>query len=61
MGPVFIDQRDERPLTSAIGASQSGGKFQTASAATHDDDFVLCAHGYARNLLDKFSAGNQAT
>jgi hypothetical protein len=43
MGAVFIDQSDERPLTPAIGSSQTGGEFQTASAATHDDDFVLCA------------------
>jgi hypothetical protein len=44
MGAVFIDQGNKRALTPAIGPSQSGGEFQTASAATHDDDFVLCAH-----------------
>jgi hypothetical protein len=44
VGAVFIDQRDERPTTTAVGSSQSGGEFQTASAATHDDDFVLFAH-----------------
>jgi hypothetical protein len=61
MGAVFIDQSDERPLTPAIGSTQTGGEFQTASAATHDDDFVLCAHLNARDLLDIFSAGNQLT
>jgi hypothetical protein len=55
MGAVFIDQRDERPLTSAIGSPKSGGEFQTASATTHDDDFVLYAHLKVRNLLDEFS------
>jgi hypothetical protein len=44
VGAVFIDQRDERSLTTSVGTSQSGGEFQAASAATHDDDFVLFAH-----------------
>ncbi len=61
MGAVFIDQGNERPITSAAGPSQPGCEFQTASAATHDDDFVLCAHWYARNLYGQFSAGDQAT
>jgi hypothetical protein len=61
MGAVFIDQGDERPLTPAIATSQPGREFQTASAATHDDDFVLCTHFDARDLLERFSAGNQAT
>jgi hypothetical protein len=40
---VFIDQGDNCTLASAIGMSQSGREFQSPSAATHDDDFVLFA------------------
>jgi hypothetical protein len=54
MGAVFVDQRDERSLASAIGISKSGRQFQTASAAPHDDDFVLCAHVHAHDQIDKF-------
>jgi hypothetical protein len=45
---VFIDQGDNCTLVSAIGMSQSGREFQSPSAATHDDDFVLFAHVSAR-------------
>jgi hypothetical protein len=45
---VFVDQGDQRTLLSAIGLSQSGCEFQSPSAATHDDDFVLFAHVSAR-------------
>jgi hypothetical protein len=45
---VFIDQGDNCTLVSAIGMSQSGCEFQSPSAATHDDDFVLFAHVSAR-------------
>jgi hypothetical protein len=45
---VFIDQGDNCTLVSAIGMSQSGREFQSPSAATHDDDFVLFAHASAR-------------
>ena len=44
VGAVFVDQRDERALTSAIAMSQPGREFQTASPTTHDDNFVLFAH-----------------
>jgi hypothetical protein len=45
---VFIDQGDNCTLVSAIGMSQSGREFQSPSAATHDNDFVLFAHVSAR-------------
>jgi hypothetical protein len=45
---VFVDQGDQRTLVPAIGMSQSGREFQSPSAATHDDDFVLFAHRSAR-------------
>jgi hypothetical protein len=48
---VFIDQRDERALTSAIATSELGREFQTASATTHDDNFVLFVHFYARDQV----------
>lgn len=54
MGAVFVNQGDERSLAPAIGISKSGRQFQTASAAPHDDDFVLCAHVHARDQIDKF-------
>jgi hypothetical protein len=41
---VFIDQGDNCTIVSAIGMSQSGREFQSPSAATHDDDFVLFAY-----------------
>jgi len=61
VGAVFVDQRDERPLSTAIGTSQSGSEFETACAATHDDDFVLCAHIVARDLVEKFGVRNQTS
>ncbi|WP_228763480.1 hypothetical protein [Limnohabitans sp. 2KL-27] len=61
MGAVFVDQRDERALSSAIAMTQSGRKFQTASATTHDDNFVLFAHSNARDQVGQFGPRNQAT
>jgi hypothetical protein len=45
---VFVDQGHKGTLLSAIGLSQSGCEFQSPSAATHDDDFVLFVHRSAR-------------
>jgi hypothetical protein len=53
VGAVFIDQRDERALSSAIATSELGREFQTASATTHDDNFVLFAHFYARDQVNQ--------
>ena len=61
VGAIFIDQRDERALTSAMAVSQPRREFQTASATSHDDNFVLFAHFHARDQVAHFSPGNPAT
>jgi hypothetical protein len=61
VGAVFIDQRDERALSSAIATSELGREFQTASATTHDDNFVLFVHFYARDQVNNFRRGHQET
>jgi hypothetical protein len=60
MGAIFIDQGDKRALASAIGLAQPGGQFETASATSYDNNFVLCIHLYARVQVNQVGAGNQA-
>jgi hypothetical protein len=61
VGAVFIDQRDKRALTSAIATSELGRELQTASATTHDDNFVLFAYFHARDQVNQFRLEHQAT
>jgi hypothetical protein len=60
VGAIFIDQRDLRTLISAVSFPQSGRKFQPPCAATHDDDFVLCAHFHDFDKVSKSSSGGRA-
>jgi hypothetical protein len=59
VGAVFIDQRDKRALSSAIATSELGREFQTASATTDDDNFVLFVHFYAGDQVKQFRLGHQ--
>jgi hypothetical protein len=44
-----------------MATPQSGREFQTASATSHDDNFVLFAHFHALDQVAQFSPGNPAT